>query len=133
MQNPADTVTLRVPRQDGFMRTVRMVLGGIATRKDLSFDALDDLLLAVETLLAEDSDVDDLSVSVTVSEAAVEVRLEPLSGPDLYATLRSGRVPEGAEGRCLDVCLLLESLVDAYRIEGEAGGQYAVIVEKATE
>lgn len=130
MHTPADTVIVRIPRQEVFMPLLRMVLGGIASRKDLSFDALDDLQLAVDSIMAEDNSPEDLSMSVSISEECVSVRLEPLSDGDLRATLVLGQVPPEAKGRCIDVCLLLESLVDRYEIEQFEQGGYAVILEK---
>lgn len=113
------------------MPLLRMVLGGIASRKNLSFDALDDLLLAVDSILAEDHTSDDVSMSVSVDEARVSVRLDPLSDADMLATLLLGRVPVDAEGRCIDVCLLLDSLVDRYEVEQWDTGRYAVTLQKA--
>ena len=114
------------------MPLLRMVLGGIASRRDLSYDALDDLLLAVDSIIAEDHTPDELSMSVILGADEVAVRLEPLTDADLLATLQLGRVPAEAEGRCIDVCLLLESLVDRYQVDVQAGGRYAVTVEKTT-
>jgi len=71
-----------------------------------------------------------LSMAVTVSEDSVGIRLEPLRNRDLRATLLDGKVPAGAEGRCIDVCLLLRSLVDDYSIGDLSGDAYAVEILK---
>ena len=127
----ADTVSLEVARDSEPLPLVHMVLGGVAVRRNLSFDALDDLQLAVDNILAEDVPPSGiLSMAVTVSEDSVGIRLEPLRNRDLRATLLDGKVPAGAEGRCIDVCLLLRSLVDDYSIGDLSGDAYAVEILK---
>ena len=42
-----DTVTLSIPRNPQYYSVVRMVVGGIAAGLQLSYDALDDLQLAI--------------------------------------------------------------------------------------
>jgi hypothetical protein len=123
----ADTVSLEVARDSEPLPLVHMVLGGVAVRRNLSFDALDDLQLAVDNILAEDVPPGGtLSMAVTVSEDSVGIRLEPLRNRDLRATLLDGKVPAGAESRCIDVCLLLRSLVDDYSIGDLSEDAYAV-------
>ena len=108
MAASGDTVTLRVPREQAYLSLLHMILGGIAIRQDLSFDDLDDVQLAVDNIVAEDDGTEHaLTMTVTVDDDTLTIGLAPLSNPDLHETLRLGQVPPGAEGRCLDVCLLL--------------------------
>jgi hypothetical protein len=131
MAASGDTVTLRVPREGAYLPLLHMVLGGIAIRRDLSFDDLDDVQLAVDNVMAEDDGVqEDLTMTVVVGDDALTIRLAPLSNPDLHETLRLGQVPAGAEGRCLDVCLLLRSLVDHYELQDLDQGSFAVEMRK---
>lgn len=127
----ADSVRLDVPREAGFLPLLHLVLGGIGIRRSLSFDDLDDLQLAVDNVLAEDTPPSGfLSMAVTVSERAIEVRLEPLRNPDMRATLAQGQVSPEAEGRCIDICLLLRSLVDDYLVSDLGDGAYALDLRK---
>ena len=127
----ADTVCLEVPRDAGFLSLLHLVLGGIALRRSFSFDDLDDLQLAVDNVLAEDMPPSGtLSMAVTMSEDAMSVRLEPLHNTDLRLTLAQGQVPAGAEGRCIEICILLRSLVDEYLLSDLGDGTYAVELRK---
>lgn len=131
MAASGDTVTLRVPRERTYLPLLHMVLGGIAIRQDLSFDDLDDVQLAVDNVVAEDDGVQrELTMTVTVDDDALTIRLAPLSNPDLHETLRLGQVPAGAEERCLDVCLLLRSLVDRYELQDLDQDFFAVALQK---
>lgn len=127
----ADTVCLEVPRDAGVIPLLHLVLGGIALRRSFSFDDLDDLQLAVDNVLAEDVPPSGtLSMAVTVSDDAMSVRLQPLRNTDLRMTLAQGQVPAGAEGRCIEICILLRSLVDEYLLSDLGGGTYAVELRK---
>ncbi len=48
----ADTIRLETSGSSGALPVVRMVLGGVAARVDLSLDAIQDLYVAVEELLS---------------------------------------------------------------------------------
>ena len=96
MAAPGDTVTLRVPRDAAYLPLLHMVLGGIAIRQDLSFDDLDDVQLAVDNIVAEDDGTQQaLTMTVTVEDDTLTIRLAPLSNHDLHETLRLGQVPPG--------------------------------------
>ena len=131
MADTADTVTLLVPRDRSFLPLLHMVLGGIGLRHDLSFDALDDLQLAVDNILAEDeSEEAELTMEVTLGGPLLHISLSSLSGADLEHMLKEGAVPAGAEGRCIDVCVLLRSLVDAYQVRDLGEGRFALDMQK---
>jgi hypothetical protein len=94
MADVADTVTLLVPRDHSFLPLLHMVLGGIGLRHDLSFDALDDLQLAVDNILAEDESTEpELTMEVTLGGPLLHIRLSSLSGADLEYMLKEGAVP----------------------------------------
>jgi hypothetical protein len=109
-----------------------MVLGGIALRRDLSYDALDDLQLAVDSILAGDkgSPEKSLTMRVLVGEQSLGIMLEALSDPTLRATLNEGHVPAGAEDSCIDVCVLLRSLVDSYTVKDIDSERFSLEMQK---
>ncbi len=100
-------------------------------RHDLSFDALDDVQLAVDNILAEDdSKGGELTIDVVVGDTYLDISLGTLRDRDLEYMLRQGEVPPGAEDRCIDVCVLLRSLVDDYKVRVLGDGLYAVDIRK---
>jgi hypothetical protein len=131
MTVPTETVSLTIPHNGGFSALFHMILGGIALRRKLSLEALDDLQLAVENILAEDkSHIGDISMSVGIAEDDLQISLAPLTDPDLRETLVHGAVPAEAAGRCMDVCLLLRSLVDGFGVRELEADSYAVDLRK---
>jgi hypothetical protein len=127
-----DTVVLEVPRARRFRPLLHMVLGGIALRRELSFDALDDLQLAVDSILAGDkgSPEKTLTMKVCVGEQSLAILLEALRDPTLRATLNQGRVPAGSEDSCIDVCVLLRSLVDSYAVTDLDSDRFSLEMQK---
>lgn len=126
-----DKISLQVPKDAAFLPLLHMVLGGIGLRHDLSFDALDDVQLAVDNILAEDASMGgELTVDVVVGDTYLDISLGTLRDKDLEYMLRQGSVPPGAEDRCIDVCVLLRSLVDDYKVRDLGEGLYAVDIRK---
>ena len=128
-----DTVTLTIPQDADYLPLFSMILGGIALRRNLSLEVLDDLQLAVDSILAE-QDVSSrcTSMAVTLHEEHLEIGLAPLTRQDLRETLVQGAVPPGAADRCIDVCLILRSLVDEYSVTDLDEGAYSVTLRKST-
>ena len=114
--NPIDRceqVTLCVPRGELALSAMRVVVGWVASCNDLPLDSLDDINLAVETLLAEESlDGQPLTLALSVEEGCVCVMVSGLQNLDLEANL-AGREPfEPSLGCPLDVRLFLDALVE---------------------
>ena len=49
---PTDSIVVEFPATEGYRSVGRLVLGGLASRFELPVDRVEDLLLAVESLLA---------------------------------------------------------------------------------
>lgn len=127
------TVSLTIPRDADLLPLFSMILGGIAIRRNLSLENLDDLQLAVDSVLADESGGrPDISMAVALYEEGLDIRLSPLTQQDLRDTLQLGAVPPGATDRCLDVCVILRSLVDSYTVHDLEDGSYAVVLRKLT-
>ncbi len=127
------TVSLTIPHDADLLPLFSMILGGIALRRNLSFETLDDLQLAVDSVLVDEKPGGrEISMSVELREEGLDIRLSPLTQQDLRDTLVQGAVPAGAADRCLDVCLILRSLVDDYTVHDFEDGSYAVVLRKLT-
>lgn len=75
-----DTIVLTVPAERRFLGVVNLVLGGLGSRLDLSFERVDDLQLAVDSVLAQGdpSQTAALTVEVDVEETRLVLRVGPL-------------------------------------------------------
>ena len=77
--SPTDTVLVEFPATEGYRGVGRLVLGGLASRFELPVDRVEDLLLAVESLLAHGVDGETVTLTVAAGDEALRVRLGPLS------------------------------------------------------
>ncbi|OFW57163.1 MAG: hypothetical protein A2133_09035 [Actinobacteria bacterium RBG_16_64_13] len=110
---------------------MRVVIGGVASRHDLPLDRLDDLQLAVETLLAEEPEQGGaLVLEVSTAAAGLRVRLEGLTNQRAKSALSASDSCRPNEERLLDVRLFLDTLVDGYRVVETTAGCFAVEMEK---
>ncbi len=128
-----DTVTLTLPRGAGYLALLHLVLGGIALRKDLSFDDLDDVQLAVDSILAEDPGrVGDVEMKVSLEEEGLRIRLAAFSNQSMKASLGGSSRSPAPEPQHLDMGVLLESLCDSFVVEDLRGDCYAIELWKRT-
>ncbi len=101
-----DRVTLSVPSEPAFYGTLRLVIGGIASRCDLPYDQMNELQLAVEALVSHRSPGGDtIVIEAAVEERAVSVAIGPF-------------VPENDSGGWR----VVERLVASARVVGRDDG-----------
>ena len=75
----ADEITLTLPRQPEFRRVASFVLGGLAARLNLTIESLEDIQLAVDTLLARvEGPAGEVTVRLLVRDDALVTRVGPL-------------------------------------------------------
>ena len=79
----ADTITVEFPVRDGYRSVGRLVIGGLASRFELPVDRVDDLLLAVESLLLGGIAGESVELRVEARPDELRVRVGPLDGPGL--------------------------------------------------
>jgi hypothetical protein len=96
----SDAVVLSLPNEQRFLVLVRLALSGFASQRDLPYDRMDDLQLAVETVLAEER----------ADGVATTLRIESLEG-GVRVSIRLAHGHDGApDGASLS--RLLPTLVD---------------------
>jgi hypothetical protein len=120
----AVSVTLPGPR---YMGVARLVTAGVAARLDLPFEAVDDLQLAVELVLAATF---ARTENVTVTLGSDQRELSIVISPVAASTLVDTRPGYDGEAR-IALQTLLERLVDVVAIE--PGPVPAVVLRKAIE
>jgi hypothetical protein len=129
----ADTIVLRAEKSRASIPLLRLVIGGVAARRSVSVDQLDDLQLAVETLVVEERFYGgDLVLEIQADAHGLRLRLEGLCDPDVRALLRSRGPYQPSERHLINVRILLESLVDAYAVDEISDDHFAVLLEKWT-
>jgi hypothetical protein len=74
-----DTVTICIPREGGFRTVAGLVVGGIAARHAVTLDVLDDVQLALDSLLDRlEADEGDVTIQLRMSDGAIEVAVGPV-------------------------------------------------------
>ena len=109
----ADEITLTLPRERDFHRVAHLVLGGLAVRLELTIENLEDLQIALETLL----DTTDAGGHLTVAMRVDDDELRTVVGP-LPQRLLAAIEDDAADG---DIGLrrVLETTVDDVFVDGD--------------
>lgn len=118
----SDRIRLTVPREREYYGVARLVLGGLAARFDISYESLEDLQVALETVLGTDSYAaeDEVTVELTMTPGSVEVLLGPLDAAKVESDLE--REVEESEG--IGLRRLLDTVVENARLEQLDGGSW---------
>jgi hypothetical protein len=121
----ADAITLTLPHAKPYHGVARLVVGGLAARLALSYENLEDLQLALESVLERDGYVrgDRVTVRLLVGEESVVLEVGPLDPVELRADL------DRADGDPITLARLLATLVDEVSLE-ESGGDCRLRLEK---
>lgn len=116
-QAEPEVVSLTLPHEPQFVNVARIVVGGLAARLELSYESLDDLQLAVESLLAPERYrvADEVTVEIAVAGRELRIFVGPL---DVEAVARD--LEEGNEELTLRV--VLAAVVDSVGIDHRDGG-----------
>src|SRR4029450_8767822 len=91
-----DRIVLTSPRNEGFENVAQLVLAGVAARLNFTYEVVDDLGTALETLLERRGEEGELTVELEVGEDTVKAALGPFAGDGLRAELDQ---PAGGVGR----------------------------------
>lgn len=106
---------------------MRVVVGWIASCRALSLERMDDIHLALETLLAEESDKGEkYTLEVAAGSKDLHLLLDGLENEDLKKSLGATSGFEPCDGCLLDVAMLLGALVDRFEVVEHDGGVFGV-------
>ena len=108
-----DEITLTIPREPGFEGVAHLVLSGLAVRLNLTIENLEDLQLALETLLDTSDDGGDLTVAMRLDNDELRTVVGPLA-PKLLDAIEN----DAHEG---DIGLrrVLDTTVDDVHVDGD--------------
>ena len=113
-----DQITLTLPREQPFFGVARLVLGGLATRLDVTVESLEELELALDGLLHRRDGAEQITVSLDIAGSELRATIGPFSGGDLRAEL------EGEPGESLSLRRLLDAVVDGYEASDRDDGTW---------
>lgn len=128
-----DTVALSFPRDSRYYAVARLVVGGMAAPLEMSYDALDDLQLAISSLL----DHEDLALDGDGEAGDVRLRLE-VDDHQLVAAIgsfASGSLDRAFErsarqGGEMGLRRLLDTIVDDVTVKDDAEGEWITLTKQ---
>jgi hypothetical protein len=114
----ADSITLSIPHEKPYHGVARLVVGGLAVRLELSYEQLEDLQLALESVLERDNYAsgETVTVRLLVGSDSVVMEIGPLDAAEVGADLEQGSDDE------ISLSRLLSALVDEVSLEPADGG-----------
>jgi hypothetical protein len=108
-----DEITLTIPREGDFHRVAHLVLGGLAVRLNLTIENLEDLELALDSILQRtDPAAGDVTVAMAVRGGELETSVGPLTARLL------DEIDRESDGE-LSLRRVLDSTVDDVHVDGE--------------
>lgn len=113
-----DTVEITIPRERDFSIVAELVVGGIAARHDVTLEVLEDLQLALASVLDHDEDDEgEVSVLLRVGGDAIDVAVGPVAD-------RTVAELEAEPGEELGLRRLLDTTVDDVALTERNGGTW---------
>lgn len=120
-------VAISLPNQRRYLDVARLVFGGAASRLDLGYEEVDDVQLAIESVLTAGlSHDDEIRLELAVQDARLSIWLGPLDETALESRLHD-------DGRGIALERLLGRLVDDARPEARDGASGLLLVKKLPE
>ena len=105
-----DEITLTIPRSPEFHRVAHLVVGGLASRLNLTLETLEDLQIALDAILDRAEPEGEVTVVLRMDGDELETRVGPVDLGDELAQERSGE---------LGLRRVLDTVVDAVELEGD--------------
>jgi anti-sigma regulatory factor (Ser/Thr protein kinase) len=121
-----ERVEVDAPLDLAFQGVVRLIVSGIAEQANFGFEAMDDLQLAIERLLAEAGGDGRVKISFELGDGSVRTRIGPLREGRLTAALQE----TDGEAGTLPLARILSAVVDSFGVEPAIDGQIVVRLEK---
>jgi anti-sigma regulatory factor (Ser/Thr protein kinase) len=113
-------IKLKIPHQPPYHGVALLVVGGLAARLDVSYEQLEDLQLALESVLENGgyATTSEVTVELDMQDHSLAMIIGPLAGTALKSDLEDQRDDRLALGR------LLGTLVEDVTVEGRDDGDW---------
>lgn len=128
-------VVLTVPRNASSLSAMRLVIGWVASCNDLPLDQIDDINLAIETVVSgepglETGEGSELTLAVSAENGEFQVLLGGLTSPELRNNLQAGGEATLSGDWPLDIRIFIRALMDDCKVVGCSGDTFSVSMKK---
>ena len=120
-------IELTIPREREFSAVADLVLAGLASRLDLTLETIDDLQLALESLLEHDEGDEELTIRFDLGEGAIHTSV----GPFDRARIEPELAAVGAGGG-IGLRRLLDTTVDSVSLTERDGACWVELRKEIT-
>jgi hypothetical protein len=118
----SDTIRLSLPAQEDFRHVAHLVVGGLAARRELTYEDLEDLQVAFDALLGCRDDDEEIVVTLTVVDEEVHATVGPFDNDALGALDRGpGDLP---------LRRVLETVCHSVSVEEREGGSWVDLTKR---
>ena len=120
-----DEITLMIPRDRALYGVAHLVLGGLGIRLNLTIENLEDLEIALDTVLDSARDGENVTIAIRVGEEAIQTRIGPMNDG-----IRAELEQESGDG--VGLRRILDAVVDGVEVESDDRGDW-IRLTKAVE
>jgi anti-sigma regulatory factor (Ser/Thr protein kinase) len=130
MSTDRDLVILSIPRSPRYYGVARLVVGGLASGLELPYDALDDVQLAIGSLLDSDAleAVGDVTLRLHVADGTLTATLGSFDSGAIAKAFEASADSESEPE--LGLRRLLDTIVDAVDIQTEDDGDWITLTKR---
>ena len=118
-----DRIVVTIPREEGFEDVAQLVLGGVASRLNLTYESFDDLGTGVATLLQRGAVDGSLTVEVAVGADRITTVIGPFPSGAVKGELE--RPDDGVGLR-----RVLETVVDSFQAVERSDGEWVELQKR---
>ena len=118
-----DHIVLTIPGEGGFEQIAHLVLGGVGARSNLTYESLDDLEVAVESLLERIDNAGEVTVSLRVDDDSIHAAV----GPFTTGALRRELERDGGEE--MGLRRVLQTVVDGFGVGEREDGDWVEVTK----
>jgi hypothetical protein len=116
-----DEIVLTLPREKPFYGVAHLVLGGLAARLNLTFEHLEDLQLAVDSLLEQHDGTGDITLRLRIAATTIEAQIGPF-GDSLRGELEREQTGVGLRR-------ILDTVVDRVEVGEQEGSPWVKLTK----
>lgn len=121
----ADTIILSLPCGPDFTRVAMLVVGGLAVRLNLTFEHLEDLEIAVGSLLAQARDGEEVTLRLEVREHGIVAAVGPVDGDAVRTEIAD------EEAAAVGLRRVLQTVTDGFDVVERDGVQWLSFEKRA--
>jgi hypothetical protein len=117
-----DEIRLTLPQEPEYLPVAHLVLGGLGSRLDLTLEGLDDLKLALDSLVERARARGEVTIAVRLEDRVLRTEVGPFDADALRAELAEPSAGVGLRR-------ILDTVVDRVDVHSGDGGDWVTLAK----